>query len=116
MSLPSAFVGSLRSYFKKAFKLKNYYVYIMASKKNGVLYIGVTNDLIRRCDEHRNYEIEGFTSKYHVHRLVHFEETEDVYSAIEREKALKKWNRDWKVKLIERGNPEWRDLYEDIVG
>ena len=96
--------------------MKNYYVYIMASKKNGVLYIGVTNDLVRRAYEHRNNLIDGFTSKYHVYRLVYFETIEDVYSAIEREKVLKKWNREWKVRLIEKENPDWLDLSEDVVG
>ncbi len=86
----------------------------MASKKNGTLYIGVTNNLIKRVFEHKSNLVEGFTSKYEVHYLVYFEETSDVKSAILREKRLKKWNRQWKINLIEKENPEWRDLYCDI--
>jgi putative endonuclease len=90
---------------------KTYYVYILASRRNGTLYIGVTNDLIRRAWEHREGMIEGFTKKYGVKMLVHFEPFEEIDSAIHREKRLKKWNRSWKLDLIERANPEWRDLY-----
>jgi putative endonuclease len=88
-----------------------YFVYILASKKDGVLYIGVTNDLIRRVFEHKNSFSKGFTNKYFVHRLVYFEETTDIHSAISREKQLKKWNRQWKIELIEKDNPNWEDLY-----
>ena len=91
--------------------MSKYYVYILASKKNGTLYIGVTSDLVKRIYEHKNNLVEGFTKKYNVHNLVHYETAEDINSAITREKQLKKWNRDWKIKLIEEGNPEWRDLY-----
>ena len=91
-----------------------YYVYILASKKNGTLYIGVTNNLKRRVYEHRENLIEGFTKKYGVHKLVHFESTEDVRVAIQREKRLKKWKRKWKIVLIEKENPEWRDLFDDL--
>ena len=93
----------------------DYYVYIMASRKNGTLYVGVTNDLLRRVFEHRNEMIDGFTKKYSVHRLVYYEQTNDVYSAIEREKMLKKWNRRWKIELTEHVNPEWNDLYDELI-
>ena len=93
-----------------------YYVYILASRKHGTLYIGVTNDLVRRVYEHKHGLVEGFTSKYGVKHLVHFEQTENVAAAIQREKNLKHWPRAWKVALIETGNPEWRDLYDDILG
>jgi len=91
-----------------------YYVYIMASKKNGTLYIGVTSDLLRRAYEHRNDLINGFSKKYGVHRLVYYEQLEDINSAIKREKNLKKWNRKWKINLIEKLNPNWDDLYNDL--
>jgi len=90
---------------------KTYYVYILASRRNGTLYIGVTNDLIRRTWEHREGMIEGFTKEYGVKMLVHFECFEEIDCAIHREKRLKKWNRSWKLELIEQRNPEWRDLY-----
>ena len=95
--------------------MKEYVVYILASKKNGVLYIGVTGNLIKRAWEHKNNCVEGFTKKYFVHRLVYYEVTTDVESAIRREKQLKKWNRDWKIKLIEEDNPNWEDLYNRII-
>jgi len=94
---------------------KQYYVYILASKKDGMLYIGVTSNLVKRIYEHKNDLVEGFTKQYHIHNLVYYEVTEDVVSAITREKQLKKWNRAWKIALIEKLNPEWRDLYVDIV-
>lgn len=94
----------------------SYYVYILASKRHGTLYIGVTNDLIRRVDEHRRGLTPGFTKRYGVKRLVYFEETNDVTIAIWREKCLKKWYRKWKVRLIEEDNPTWRDLYDDLLG
>ena len=87
-----------------------YFVYILASKKNGVLYIGVTNDLERRRLEHKNKKIKGFTSKYNVDKLVYFEQFTDIIEAIKREKQLKKWNRQWKIDLIEDENPGWKDL------
>jgi len=90
-------------------------VYILASKKNGTLYIGVTSDLIKRVWEHKNDLVEGFTKEYGVHQLVYFEMLEDMASAIQREKHLKKWNRDWKIELIEKDNPEWHDLYESLI-
>ena len=95
--------------------MKNYYVYILASKRNGTLYIGVTNDLIKRVYEHKNDIIGGFTKTYAVHDLVYYEQTSDVESAILQEKRMKKWKRKWKLRLIEEFNPEWRDLYEDIL-
>lgn len=90
--------------------MKQYYVYILASKPLGTLYIGITNDLARRVYEHQNGIIEGFTKKYGVHQLVYFETTESVEVAIVREKQLKKWNRAWKIRLIEKDNPYWQDL------
>jgi len=90
-------------------------VYILASKKHGVLYIGVTSDLVKRSWEHKNNVAQGFTGKYNVHRLVWYEVHETMLVAIQREKQLKKWNRDWKIQLIEKENPEWRDLYTDIL-
>ena len=95
--------------------MKQYYVYILASKRNGTLYIGVTNNLIKRVWQHKNNLADGFTKKYNVHILVYFEETSDVMSAIAREKQLKNWHRQWKVNLVQSKNPEWRDLYEDII-
>jgi len=95
--------------------MNSYHVYILASKRNGTLYIGVTNNLPRRVFEHKNDFVEEFTKKYHVHRLVYYEGYPDVESAIQRERQMKKWNRHWKINRIEQQNPEWRDLYEDIV-
>lgn len=94
----------------------NYYVYILCSKKNGTLYIGVTNDISRRVYEHKNKMIKGFTDKYGVNKqLVYVETYADVREAIQREKILKKWNRAWKMRLIEEVNPEWKDLYESSL-
>lgn len=90
-------------------------VYILASKRNGTLYIGVTSDLVKRVWEHKNNLVDGFTKKYGVHQLMYFEMHEDMESAIQREKQLKKWNRDWKIDLIEKDNPEWADLYESLI-
>jgi putative endonuclease len=89
-------------------------VYILASKNNGTLYIGVTSNLIKRAWEHRNSVIEGFTKKYHVNSLVWFELHQTMDTAITREKQMKKWRRDWKIKLIEKDNPAWTDLYPSI--
>ena len=94
--------------------MKSYYVYILASKRNGTLYIGVTNDLIKRVYEHKNDFIEGFTKKYQVHQLVYYETTSEIISALQREKQLKKWKRAWNIELIEKNNPQWKDLYETI--
>jgi putative endonuclease len=95
---------------------RNIYVYILASKIGGTLYIGVTNDLVRRVAEHRLKIVGGFTEKYGVARLVYFEQFDDPENAIKREKRLKKWNRDWKIRLIEEHNPNWDDLYPGIAG
>ncbi len=95
--------------------MKTYYVYILASKKNGTLYIGVTSNLSRRVEEHTSSAIAGFTSKYKVHRLVYVEQTNSVEEAIYREKQLKHWNRVWKIELIEKDNPEWKDLSNDLL-
>ena len=95
--------------------MKPYYMYILASRKNGTLYIGVTSDLIRRVWQHKNDIHEGFTKKYSVHRLVWYEETQDIEAAILREKQMKKWRRQWKIELIEEKNPHWNDLYEDLI-
>jgi putative endonuclease len=92
-----------------------HYVYILASKRNGTLYIGITNDLVRRVWEHKQNVVEGFTKQYKVHTLVYYEAVENSISAIEREKHLKGWKRYWKIKLIEERNREWRDLYDEIV-
>ena len=89
-----------------------YYVYILASSRRGTLYIGVTSNLIRRLEQHRQNQTCSFTSKYEVYRLVYLEEYQWVYDALDREKRLKKWNRSWKIKLIEEHNPEWYDLLE----
>ena len=90
-------------------------VYILASKRNGTIYIGVTSDLVKRVWEHKNNVMEGFTKKYQVHRLVWFESHDNMESAIVREKRLKDWKRKWKLDLIEAHNPEWEDLYPKIV-
>ena len=88
-----------------------YYVYLLASKKHATLYLGVTNDIVRRGYEHRSKTMPGFTKRYSVDKLVWFEIYEDVISAIAREKELKKWRRDWKIRLVEENNPGWVDLY-----
>ena len=95
--------------------MKNYYVYILTNKINSVLYIGVTNNLIKRVYEHKNNLVEGFTKKYNVHKLVYYEETGNVESAILREKQMKKWNRQWKINLIKKDNLKWEDLYYKLL-
>ena len=95
---------------------RSYYVYILASKIGGTLYIGVTNDLIRRVAEHKLQLVESFTKEYSVVKLVYFEQFGDPENAIKREKRLKKWKRDWKIALIEKDNPDWNDLYPEIAG
>ncbi len=92
----------------------NFFVYLMASRRNGTLYCGVTNDLVRRVVEHREGRAEGFTARHGVSRLVWFEQHSDINEAILREKRIKNWNRAWKLALIERGNREWRDLAVDL--
>jgi putative endonuclease len=96
--------------------LKQAYIYILASKRNGTLYIGVTSDLIKRIYEHKHDLVDGFTKRYRVHDLVYFEAHEDIQQAITREKQMKKWKRNWKLRLIEKTNPTWRDLYDEILG
>ena len=91
------------------------YVYILASQPNGTLYVGVTSDIVKRVWQHREASVDGFTKKYGIKRLVWFEAHEDVKAAITREKQIKKWNRSWKVRLIQTENPHWRDLYEDLI-
>lgn len=95
---------------------KTHYVYILASARNGTLYIGVTNDLAHRCYEHREGLMPGFTRKYDINRLVHVESFSDIGFAIQREKRLKKWNRRSKLELIEKTNPQWLDLYQTLNG
>ncbi|HEU5016999.1 MAG TPA: GIY-YIG nuclease family protein [Pseudolabrys sp.] len=92
-----------------------YFVYLLASKRNGTLYAGVTNDLVRRVYEHKYKAVRGFTSRYRVDRLVWFETHDDPVNAITREKDLKKWRRAWKLRLIENSNPQWVDLYQQIT-
>ena len=95
---------------------KQYFVYILASRKNGTLYIGITNDLLKRVYEHKNNLADGFTKKYSIHNLVYYEIHTDASSAITREKQLKKWNRQWKIELIEKTNSDWKDLYNNLSG
>ena len=90
-------------------------VYMMTSSRNGTLYIGVTSDLITRVWQHKNNVVEGFTKKYETHQLVWYEPHGNMESALSREKALKKWNRIWKLRLIEQFNPDWQDLYEQLT-
>jgi putative endonuclease len=93
---------------------KTYFVYILASRKFGALYIGVTSDLVGRVYIHREELVRGQTSRYHIHNLVYFEVFDDIDAAIVREKRLKKWRRDWKIELIETTNPRWTDLYPEV--
>ncbi|WP_395462690.1 GIY-YIG nuclease family protein [Wolbachia endosymbiont of Cantharis cryptica] len=95
--------------------MQNYYIYILASKYNKTLYIGVTSNLIKRVWEHKNKVIPSFTSKYNVQKLVYFEEFQNVDSALNREKLLKSWKREWKIDLIASKNPNWDDLYCEIT-
>jgi putative endonuclease len=94
--------------------MKNFYVYILCSKRNGTLYIGATSNIVKRIYEHKQGVMKGFTKRYNVHRLVWYEKHETVESAITREKQLKKWNRSWKIRLIEEQNSQWNDLYEKL--
>ncbi len=95
--------------------MKQFYTYILASEPNGTLYIGVTSDLVRRVYEHKNGLADGFTKKYRVHDLVFFECADNPEAAIKREKQLKKWQRAWKIDLINKSNPGWKDLYDEIA-
>jgi putative endonuclease len=94
---------------------KRFYVYLLASKRSGTLYVGVTSNLVQRVWQHKNGLVEGFTKKYNVDRLVCCEEHPNAESAIAREKQMKKWRRAWKIRLIEEANPSWKDLYDDIT-
>lgn len=94
---------------------KFYFVYILSNKRNGTIYIGITSNLPKRVWEHKNNLVEGFTKKYNVHNLVYFKQTENAQSAFLREKQLKKWKRECKIELIEKDNPQWKDLYEKIL-
>jgi len=95
--------------------MNNYFVYILASQKNGTLYIGVTNNLVKRVYEHKSGFVPGFTKKYNVKMLVYFEQTQNIFVAIQREKQLKRWNRKWKLELIEESNSDWTDLYNTLT-
>ena len=95
--------------------MKHPCVYILASRRNGTLYVGVTSDLVQRIWQHKNNQADGFTKKYAIHALVWFEPHVTMESAICREKAIKEWQRAWKIRLIESANPQWRDLYDEIV-
>ena len=95
--------------------MNSYYVYMLASSKRGMLYTGFTSNLIKRVYEHKKGDIPGYTKRYKIDKLVYFEETSDAISAITREKRIKKWRRIWKIELIEKVNPDWRDLYYDII-
>jgi len=94
--------------------VKSYYVYILTNRTNQIFYIGITNDLWRRIYEHKNHLVTGFTDKYNLEKLVYYEETSDVNSAIQREKQLKNWHRQWKINLIEQANPNYKDLAEEL--
>lgn len=96
-------------------QMKQPAVYMLASQRNGTLYTGITSDLVRRIWEHRNDLVEGFTKRYRVHTLVYFELHDDISYAIRREKQIKKWNRAWKIELIEQTNPQWKDLWPPLI-
>ncbi len=95
--------------------MNSYYVYILASKRNGTLYVGCTSDLLKRVYMHKNDFVKGFTKKYGVHMLVYYETCDNYAGALQREKQIKEWKRQWKIELIEKVNPEWQDLYEQIL-
>ena len=107
-------MSPLRKQGSRLFNVKQYYVYILANKRVGTLYVGVTSTLQKRVYEHRNNLVDGFTKKYNVHNLVYYEIHDDVTQAITREKQLKKWKRNWKLELIDKMNPEWSDLYDKL--
>ena len=96
-------------------KKEQFFIYILASRKDGALYIGVTSDLVKRIWEHKNRLVKGFSKKYNTDKLVYYEQCMDGKNAIQREKQLKKWNRKWKVELLERNNPDWKDLYYELL-
>ena len=95
--------------------MSEYFIYILASKRNGTLYVGCTNDLIRRIYEHKNDFVKSFTKKYGVHTLVYYEQFDDFDKALQREKQIKEWKRKWKLELIEKVNPLWQDLYDEML-
>ncbi len=95
--------------------MKPFYVYMLCSSRNGTLYVGVTSDLVKRVYEHKNNLVAGFTKMYKVHHLVWYESHDSAETAIEREKQIKKWERPWKLRLIEELNPKWKDLYDDLL-
>jgi len=95
--------------------MSDYFVYILANKRNGTLYTGCTNDLVRRVYEHKNDFVKGFTKRYGIHTLVYFEQYDDYDATLQREKQIKEWKRKWKLELIEKVNPLWRDLYEETL-
>jgi putative endonuclease len=99
----------------KILRMRGGWVYIMTNRPNGTLYVGVTNDIVRRTYQHRTGAIIGFTKRYGLHDLVYFERHDDIRSAIQREKNIKEWPRAWKTRLIGHSNPEWRDLYSDLL-
>lgn len=98
-------------FYYSTLQMREYFVYILCSNPRGTLYIGITNDLSRRIKEHKNKTLPGFTQKYNVDKLVYFESFQYIYDAFRREKQLKKWNRAWKIQLIENANPQWKDFY-----
>ncbi|MBK9243937.1 MAG: GIY-YIG nuclease family protein [Burkholderiales bacterium] len=94
---------------------QSYYVYLLTSSRRGTLYVGVTNDLLKRVWQHKQGLVEGFSKRYRIRTLVWYEQTDSIESAIVREKQIKKWNRAWKIELIEANNPDWKDLYKDVA-
>jgi len=94
---------------------RTYYVYVLASRRNGTLYVGMTSDLVKRVWEHKSKQVEGFTKQHRVDRLVYYEAYDDACDATTRERQMKKWRREWKVALVEKENPGWLDLYEEIT-
>ncbi len=95
--------------------MKTFFIYILAGKKNGTLYIGMTNNLIKRVYEHKHGLVDGYTKKYNLHKLAYSQKADCFMRAITREKQLKKWKREWKIELIEKNNPMWKDLYDEIT-
>lgn len=95
--------------------MKKGFVYIMSNKQDGVLYIGVTSDIVKRVYEHKNSFVDGFTKQYNLKNLVYYEVYDDIEEAIKREKQLKNWHREWKMELVNKQNPNWKDLYESIL-
>lgn len=105
----------LHAFGRNPFMENQYYIYLLASKKNGTLYVGVTNNLLKRVWEHKQDLVDGFTKRYKVHTLVYFEYCQDVQAALWREKRLKIWKRSWKIRLIQSMNPDWNDLYDSLL-